>query len=118
MSRTAESKGTPKAAPGARKRRRVTYTVGFRVDAHYLALLEKGAAAYGISLHEYARQRLVELLDRQEEVRLLEAATRTREELEDLREDLARLLQILLVNLGQADPAAVRALVDAHLRRE
>jgi hypothetical protein len=103
----------PKKGP---RKKRVTYTIGFRLDEYYLSRLERGAAAYGISIHEYARQRLVELLDRQEEARLLEEAERTRAAVESLREDLAITLEAVLLNLSRADPATIRTWVDEHLR--
>lgn len=74
---------------GAKKRKKETFTISFRVDGHYLGQLEKGAAAYGISVHEYARQRLIELLERQDEARLLEEAAKTRRGVEALRNDVA-----------------------------
>lgn len=100
------------------RKKRPSYTVGFRLDSYYVSLLERGAAAYEISIHEYARQRLVELLDRQEETRLLEEASQTRVAVSSLREDLARTLEVLLANLTSADPKAIRDWISANLRRE
>jgi len=116
------SPGAP-PAPGKRTRkatrpRRVSATIGFRVDTYYHSLLARGASAYQISVHEYARQRLLELLDRQEEVRLLEEAALTRAAVEALREDLARSLELLMANfVPNADPLQLRAWIDANLRR-
>src|SRR5262245_31927860 len=91
-----------------RPRTPATIPIGFRVDAYYRTLLEKGAAAYGISLHAYARQRLKELLDHQEETRLLGELQAAQAELRALREDVARTLEIVLVNVTKAEPARVQ----------
>lgn len=108
----------PVPAGKDRRRRPPTYTVGFRLDAYYLQRLERGAARYGISIHEYARQRLTELLDGQEAAPVLDEISRARTGVDELREDVARTLEILLVNLTRAEPQEVRLWVDAHLRRE
>ena len=116
-------KGTQKVTKKPTKKpRRETHTVGFRVDDYTLTRLERGAAAYGISVHEYARQRLLELLDRQEEVRLLEEATTTRQSVERLREDVAMTLEIILINIRDADTeekrVPIRDWVRRHLKRQ
>jgi len=100
------------------KRKRETYTIGFRVDNYYLALLEKGAAAYGISVHEYARQRLTELLDHQEETQILESISAVKSDVADLREDVARSLEVILVNITKGEPSKIRAWISENLRRE
>lgn len=99
------------------RRRPRTYTVGFRLDEHYIGLLEKSASVYGISLHEYARQRLTELLDRTEEARVLAELAETRATVNDLREDLARSLEVILVNMTHGDASSIRTWIDANLRR-
>jgi hypothetical protein len=114
--RVAERNGS-RPQRSARKKR-PTFTVAFREDAYYLGLLERGAAVYGISVHEYARQRLNELLDRQEETRLLEETSQTRAAVFELREDMARALEVLLVNLTSAGPEAIRDWIGQNLRRE
>jgi hypothetical protein len=95
-----------------------TYTVSFRVDAYHLSRLEKGAAAYKISIHEYARQRLIELLDHQEEARLIEDLGEVKGDVSLLREDLARTLEIVLANTTKVDSTAIRSWVDTNLRRK
>lgn len=108
--------GTAPSRTGRTRRRRVSFTIGFRLDEFYIGKLEKGAAAYGISVHEYARQRLVEVLDRTEEARLLEECALGRVAVEELREDLARTLEILLANTTRAEPAAIRTWIEQNLR--
>lgn len=118
---TERASGRNEAKPPSKRgvrRKRQTYTVGFRLDAFYLGLLERGASVYGISVHEYARQRLIELMDRQEETRLLEETTQTRVAVFELREDVARALEVLLVNLTSARPEAIRDWIAQNLRRE
>lgn len=99
------------------RKARPTFTVGFRLDGYYLTLLEKGAATFGISVHEYARQRLLELLDRQEEAHLLAEMSEVRGGVVELREDIARTLEVILVNVTKGDSSKIRAWVDSNLRR-
>lgn len=115
--------GTGKRPP---KPRRETFTIGFRVDPYTLTQLEKGAVGYGISVHEYARQRLLELLEKQEEARMLDAVTEARREVKALREQTREYVKeaaiLLLANLVDAknfSPAAIRQGVeDAMLKAE
>ena len=100
----------------ATRRKKETFTIGFRVDGHTLSQLEKGAAAYGISVHEYARQRLLELLERRDEARVLEAAEKTQQGVEALRSDVAAALEVILLNTTKGDPARIRDWIDSHLR--
>ena len=101
-----------------KRRKRETFTIGFRVDAHTLFQLEKGASSYGISVHEYARQRLVELLERQDEARLLEEARAMRQSVEGLRGDVAATIEALLLNLTEIPGAEIRTWIGQNLRRE
>jgi len=111
------------AVPGKKttKPKRETFTVGFRVDAYTLTQLEKGAAGYGISVHEYARQRLLELLEKQDEARMLDAVTEARREVRALREETRNGLKeatlLLLTNLVDADPKQLRIEVETILSR-
>lgn len=99
-------------------RKKETFTVSYRVDSHHLSQLEKGAARYGISVHEYARQRLTELLDRQDEVRLLDEAATTRQQVQGLRDDVAATLEVILLNMTKGDPSQIREWIRTHLRQE
>lgn len=106
-----------------RRPKRETFTVGFRVDTSDLARLERGAARAGISVHEYARVRLLELLDREEESHLVAEAHKTQlitervgENLDLLRSDVALTLEILLLNLTPGDPQQIRRWIDENLR--
>lgn len=100
----------------SRKPRKVSYPISFRVDGGALSQLEKGAARYGISVHEYARQRLLELLEKQDEARLLEAARTTQRGVEGLRGDVATALEVILLNTTQSDPEKIRDWINTHLR--
>jgi len=112
-------------SPAARKTakpKRETFTIGFRVDAYTLAQLEKGAAGYGISVHEYARQRLLELLEKQEEARLLDAVTGTQREVRAMREQARAYIKeatvLLLANLlrdDELEAGTIRREVDMAL---
>lgn len=107
------------ASGSPKKRRKETFTISFRVDAHHLGQLEKGAASYGISVHEYARQRLVELLERQDETRLLEDAAATRRSVEGLRNDVAATLEVILLNtVTKTDPGRIRDWINQNLRQD
>ena len=98
------------------KPRKVSYPISFRVDSATLGQLEKGAARYGISVHEYARQRLTELLEKQDEARLLEAARVTQRGVQGLRSDVATALEVILLNTTQSDPERIRDWINIHLR--
>ncbi|MDE2125250.1 MAG: hypothetical protein KGJ62_01525 [Armatimonadetes bacterium] len=87
------------------------------MDEYYLAILEKGAASYEISIHEYARQRLLELLDRHDETRLLAELDQVTADVAELREDIARSLEVILVNLTKGDAQAIRSWISDNLRR-
>jgi hypothetical protein len=100
----------------APRERRPSYTIAFRLHAETLALLEQGAAAHEISIHGYARQLLIELLHREQDACLLQEAVRTRAAVEELREDFARMLEVLLVNLTPRDAASIRSWIDQNLR--
>ena len=98
------------------KPKKVSYPLSFRVDGATLAQLEKGAARYGISVHEYARQRLLELLERADETRLLGEAQATRQSVEQLRGDVATALEVILLNTTQSEPERIRDWINTHLR--
>lgn len=107
------------AREGPKKRKKESFTISFRVDAYQLTQLEKGAAAYGMSVHEYARQRLGELLERQDEARLLEEAQVTRRSVEGLRADVAATLEVILLNtVKDANPAQVRQWISQNLQQD
>ena len=104
--------------PAAKRRKKETFTISFRVDGFHLSRLEKGATRLGMSVHEYARLRLSELLERQDEARLLDETARLRRGVEGLREDVAATLEAILLNLTDADSEQIRALIEAHLRQD
>ena len=86
---------------------------GFALLSH----LERGASRSGQSVHEYARQRLFELFEKQDEARLLAEAQATRRSVENLRNDVATALEVILLNTTQTEPERIRDWVNTHLRQ-
>ena len=109
------------AKDSPKRRKKETFTISFRVDANHLKLLEKGASSYGLSVHEYARMRLLEALDRQDETRILEEATGIKRSVEGLRDDVAATLEVILMNTTKAatpeDQGRIRQWINQYLRR-
>jgi hypothetical protein len=108
-------------------------TVGFRLSEPYWSQLAERAARAGLSIHGYARLRLMEDLDAQERSLRTDATQRgsegdvtaLREEIQALREALAHSVETLLLNqaLGNADEGEEEAVrneikrwVDRHVR--
>jgi hypothetical protein len=92
-------------------------TVGFRLGQDHLALLEQGAAAYGMSVHEYARRLVVDVLEDTERERVRDEVKRVGTEVQKLRRDVATSLETLLLNLTKASEDEIRQWVSQHLRR-
>lgn len=110
------------AKEGAKRRKKETFTISFRVDADHLGQLEKGATPYGVSVHEYARIKLLESLDCQEENRILEETEAIRRTLEGLQNGVAATLGAVLINVteatGQEDQDRIRGWVRDCFRAE
>jgi hypothetical protein len=94
-----------------------TVTVGFRMGQDHLALLEQGAAAYGMSVHEYARRLVIGVLEDTERERIRDEVKRVGTEVQKLRRDVATSLETLLLNLTKATDEEIRQWVSEHLRR-
>ena len=94
-------------------------TVGFRLAEHHLQLLEDGADAFGVSVHEYARGLLIETLEDAERERLRQEVVELRDEVGRHRDEFAAALLALL--LAVRNPAGftedeARAWVAENLR--
>jgi hypothetical protein len=108
----------PKRTRRAPKRpKRETYTIAFRVDDATLKWLAERAAPYGLSIHEYARQRLTEIITDAATEEMREEIKDVRKGVTDLREDLAVTLEVVLGNLVKDDPARIRRWIDKTLRK-
>ena len=106
--RTRRSVGRPK---------RETFTIAYRVDEATLQWLQERAAPYGMSVHEYARQRLMEAMLEVASEQLRGELREVHADMAALREDLAVSVEILLANIT-GDPApTVRAWVNENLRK-
>ena len=102
---------------GGRRPQTATHTISFRLDDRALQRLEKEAVPYRMSLHAYARQVVLEVLDDTNRDRVREEIEELREEMAQLREDLAGVLEMILVNLTAADQDEVVEWVSRNLRR-
>jgi hypothetical protein len=98
-------------------RKKESFTISYRVDSATLMQLEKGASPYGISVHEYARQQLMEKLEGRGEARILAETEATRGSVEDLRNDVATTLEVILLNTTKTAPEKIRDWVNTHLRQ-
>jgi acetylglutamate synthase len=93
-----------------------THTISFRLDTHYLLSLEQRATNASLSVHEAARQMVIERLEDAERHRVLEEVLALRTLLEKLRNDLAETLVTVLVEIGEVDEDESRRYVTAYLR--
>jgi hypothetical protein len=75
-------------------------TIGFRLGASHIALLARGAAAYGISVHEYARGLLIEALEDAERDRLGNVVAELQSDLARHRDEFAAAVLALLLAVG------------------
>jgi hypothetical protein len=83
-----------------------SFTISFRLDGDYLKRLDDEAAKVGLSVHERARQMLIELLDDKDRERLFEKIIDVKEsitevggEVSRLRGDLAEAVEWMVKNL-------------------
>ena len=98
-------------------RKKESFTISYRVDSAILTQLEKGAAPYGISVHEYARQQLLEKLENKGEARILGEIKATRGSVDDLQNAIAMALQVILMNTTQTPPETIRDWINTHFRQ-
>lgn len=87
-------------------KKRESFTIGFRLDATHLATLEDEARHYSVSLHERARQIVIEHLDDAERGKILDKVIEVKEsvsgvegEVAQLRSDLAEAVEWMIKNL-------------------
>ena len=87
-------------------KKRESFTIGFRLDATRLAKLEEEADQYGVSLHERARQIVMEHLDDTERGKILDKVIEVKESVSEvesevvkLRSDLAEAVEWMVKNL-------------------
>ncbi len=108
----------PKRARTVKKRpKKETYTIAYRVDGAALLWLKEQAASYGMSVHEYARQQLLDTIADAATEEMRGEIKEVRDTVKDLREDLAVTLEVVLSNTTKADPVRIRAWVDENLRK-
>lgn len=99
-----------------RTRREPTVTVSFRVDGRTMKRLESEAAQFNMSGGEYARKLVTDLLEDHRHAQLLDEANRTRKDIDELRGDIATVLEMILLNLTSATKEQMRAWISEHLR--
>ena len=102
-----------------KKPKRTTYTIGFRLpdDDPNLKRLERGASECGMSIHTYARFVLVQALEEVERGRVSEELEALRDQMRELRNDVATALETVLMNVTELDEEEVRSFVTEQLRR-
>jgi hypothetical protein len=91
-------------------------TIGFRADNElYLRLLE-AATREGVSPHEWAKQAAIRLLDDQNQLPKIALQTEAlKQELIELRKDVAVATEALLVSAGKATNEQALKFVNANL---
>ncbi len=104
--------------PDARATRPSTQTVSFRVDGRTYKRLESDAERRALSPHAYARQLVEDVLADAERERLREEVATNRKEVLALREDLATVLEMILINLTKSSEEDIRTWVSRNLRRK
>lgn len=97
------------------KKVKVSYPISFRVGDDYYGPLTEGSIRTGLSVHAYARLRLTEVLDSQEQERLLDEVAQLREEVSGLRNDMTAIIKILLLNLTEESEDQINEWIDTQL---
>lgn len=72
-------------------KKRESFTIGFRLDTASLAKLEEEAEHYGVSLHERARQIVIEHLGDAERGKILDKVIEIKESVSEVGGDVAQL---------------------------
>lgn len=87
-------------------KKRQTETVSFRLDDLYLMRLEEEASKYGVSIHQQARQILMDTLEDGERKRLMDkvgevsgSVSKVENAVTELRSDLAEAVEWMVSNL-------------------
>lgn len=106
-------------------------TIGFRLDPDSNEVLARRAESMGLSVHELARHYLLEILNQEQERAIVQQAilhlrdeitelTKTvymlREDICELREDLALAIEVLLARAGKVDKKEARHWVDTQFK--
>jgi hypothetical protein len=91
-------------------------TIGFRLTAAQHALLVAAAERSRVSPHEYARERVIRSLEGNGELRLADCrVTQATQEIQQLRVDLAVILEAVLIATRVFEPAEARRFVTEKL---
>lgn len=98
--------------------KKVSNTVGFRLDPPYLKSLESEAANYKMSLHEYARRLVIDALDDARREQLEKRMVMLETEVSELRSDLATAVEALLIVAGNYPKEKAKEWVDRNLRAQ
>lgn len=112
------SETRPPIQPRGRPRKRDTFTISFRVDTAHQAALGKAAEELGMSVHEYARLLTYQGLDHTFQAQMVEEMQDVRGEIRVLRDELLEGVALLLNNMVEEEPSAVRSVVTKTLRRD
>ena len=91
--------------------------IGFRLDNSLLYRLEEAAERAGISPHEWAKRATIRELESGSQLPKLTLQTESiKQELAELREDLALATEALLVSAGKASNEQASKFVKENLR--
>lgn len=95
-----------------------SFTVSFRLDASYLAELEKRAAPHNISIHEEARRIVLDVLNDAERGAVKEEVLEARKDIRELRLRLADAVEALLITAGNYPKDKAREWTTEIIREE
>lgn len=98
-------------------RRDPSRPVNFRLRGALLARLEALAEAEGISRGKLAQRLVTAVLLDEDRLRVLQEVEAVRQEVTRLRSDVAKSLEMILLNAGHATSDEVKAWVSKNLRR-
>jgi HEAT repeat protein len=96
--------------------KKIPSTIGFRLDDDHTAVLVERANALKISVHELARQYVIQMLhENDERQQLLTALVALRNEIVEARKDISVSTQELMVSGGRATVAQAKGWVKENL---
>lgn len=95
-----------------------SFTVSFRLDASYLAELEKRAALHSVSIHEEARRIVLDALNDAERGAVREEVSEAKKDIRDLRMRLADAVEALLITAGNYPKDKAREWTTENIREE
>lgn len=93
-----------------------TCTISFRVDERARKQLDEEASSFGMSRGAYARRLVLDVLEDAEREQIREEIQDVREEVSRLRDNLASVLEMLLLNVAKVKEEDVRRWVSENLR--